>query len=195
MDLGRVEAWNPGMFCFCFLGWLRHAALGIEIEIHSVGCDRESWLQFPFEEHSRPTTTIVSSFFVFVFCHLWNAPRTQVKTPALDSLVTQGLELDRMYAYKYCSPTRSSLLSGRLPIHVTQYCNYESVRGAGTPVNMTLIADKLSAAGYRTMAIGKWDIGSASHSNMPVSRGFDHSLHYFEAAQDHYTQVGPTKKV
>ena len=30
-----------------------------------------------------------------------------------------------MHSSKYCSPTRSSILSGRLPVHVTQYCNYE----------------------------------------------------------------------
>ena len=39
-------------------------------------------------------------------------------TPALDALRASGVELSSYYTYKYCSPTRSSLQSGRLPIHV-----------------------------------------------------------------------------
>ena len=35
----------------------------------------------------------------------------------MDGLVKGGIELDQAYAYQYCSPTRSSLQSGRLPTH------------------------------------------------------------------------------
>ena len=48
----------------------------------------------------------------------WHNPTA--RTPNLDTLVKEGVELDRFYTYKYCSPTRSSFLSGRLPIHNTQ---------------------------------------------------------------------------
>ena len=41
-------------------------------------------------------------------------------TPNLAQLShADGLRLERFYTYKYCSPTRSSFLSGRLPLHVT----------------------------------------------------------------------------
>ena len=83
----------------------------------------------------------------------WHTNDTQVRTPTLNKMVSEGLELDRMYVYKYCSPTRSSILSGRLPIHVTQYCNYESVPGAGIPIGMTLISEKLQHAGYRLPSV------------------------------------------
>jgi hypothetical protein len=36
----------------------------------------------------------------------------------------------------------------------------------------------------------QWDIGSASWANIPLNRGFNSSLHYFEAAQDHFSQLG-----
>jgi arylsulfatase B len=42
------------------------------------------------------------------------------RTPHLHRLSSEGIRLERLYAYKYCSPTRSSLLTGRLPIHVNQ---------------------------------------------------------------------------
>ena len=42
----------------------------------------------------------------------------EVVTPNIDSLVADGLELDQHYAFQVCSPSRSSLISRRLPIHV-----------------------------------------------------------------------------
>ena len=41
-----------------------------------------------------------------------NLPTREVDTPNFDSLVKNGLELDQFYAYKFCSPTRSSLMTG-----------------------------------------------------------------------------------
>ena len=41
-----------------------------------------------------------------------------VRTPNIDELVESGLELDRFYVEKICSPTRSSLQTGRFGIHV-----------------------------------------------------------------------------
>ena len=34
------------------------------------------------------------------------------------ALVQEGVQLDRLYVYHMCTPSRSSYLSGRLPIHV-----------------------------------------------------------------------------
>ena len=34
-------------------------------------------------------------------------------TPHLDRLASEGVELDRHYAYYYCAPTRASFLTGR----------------------------------------------------------------------------------
>merc|ERR1719446_607544 len=50
----------------------------------------------------------------------WHRPEgyEEVRTPTMNSLVKSGIELDRAYQYKFCSPSRSSLQSGRLPVHV-----------------------------------------------------------------------------
>ena len=40
----------------------------------------------------------------------------EVVTPNLNQMVKEGIELDRAYVYKYCSPTRSALQSGRNPL-------------------------------------------------------------------------------
>lgn len=34
---------------------------------------------------------------------------SDIRTPHIDSLVAQGLELDRYYAFPLCSPTRAAL--------------------------------------------------------------------------------------
>lgn len=41
-----------------------------------------------------------------------------LQTPRMRALLRQGIELDRHYAYMFCSPSRSALQSGRNPIHV-----------------------------------------------------------------------------
>jgi len=42
----------------------------------------------------------------------------EVHTPTLDGLIDTGIYLERHYSYKICSPSRSSLQSGRLAVHV-----------------------------------------------------------------------------
>ena len=41
----------------------------------------------------------------------------EVQTPVLDDLATRALVIDRYYAYRYCSPTRASLMTGHTPGH------------------------------------------------------------------------------
>lgn len=49
----------------------------------------------------------------------------EVQTPAIDRLVADGVELNRMYAYAFCAPSRAALMSGRLPRH----SNSQNIRG------------------------------------------------------------------
>ena len=75
----------------------------------------------------------------------WKNPN--IHTPMLDSLVATGVELTHHYVFKYCSPTRASFLTGRLPYHVHQW-NLDENSPWGTNINMTFIAAKLKHAGY-----------------------------------------------
>jgi arylsulfatase I/J len=123
-------------------------------------------------------------------------PINDIQTPVIDSLVKQGIELDRHYVFKYCSPTRSAILSGRNPIHVnvlnlapTFHNPRDPVSGfSAIPRNMTVISAKLKLAGYSTHMVGKWDAGMATFDHTPRGRGFDTSLHYFHHANDYWTE-------
>eukprot|EP01063_Lacrimia_lanifica_P015644 TRINITY_DN22333_c0_g1_i1.p1 TRINITY_DN22333_c0_g1~~TRINITY_DN22333_c0_g1_i1.p1 ORF type:complete len:539 (+),score=165.43 TRINITY_DN22333_c0_g1_i1:33-1649(+) len=122
----------------------------------------------------------------------WNRPPgadpREYATPHLTALAADGMILDRHYTYKFCSPSRSSLLSGRLPMHVNIYNDDPARPGAGIPVGMTLLPEKLRGAGYATHFIGKWHVGMARGSAQPPeARGFDSSLGYFHSANSYYT--------
>ena len=62
-------------------------------------------------------------------------PTPEVDTPNIDSLVNEGLKLNQHYAFSVCAPSRCSLLTGRLPIHViaTLLCIIQTMRYLDLP--------------------------------------------------------------
>ena len=50
--------------------------------------------------------------------HTARQAAAEVHTPNLDALAAGGVKLERHYSYKICGPSRASLQSGRLAIHV-----------------------------------------------------------------------------
>jgi len=105
-----------------------------------------------------------------------------VITPHMDELAREGATLDRHYVFRWCAPTRSSLMTGREPYHVLEKVNYVT-RG------MTMLPRKLQQVGYTTHQVGKWHLGNLQDWMTPVSRGFNTSLGYLSGGQDHYTQI------
>eukprot|EP01047_Picozoa_sp_COSAG01_P001218 COSAG01_NODE_26_length_36857_cov_31.426166_23_plen_140_part_00 len=84
-----------------------------------------------------------------------NGPNPEPRTPHIDALHHSGAELTNYYVYRFCSPTRSSFMSGRLPFHVNQQNHPPASPGGGVPLGMTTLADKLNASGYLSHQIGK----------------------------------------
>eukprot|EP01051_Picozoa_sp_SAG22_P013610 SAG22_NODE_1545_length_4156_cov_2.392162_5_plen_166_part_00 len=82
-------------------------------------------------------------------------PVPEVATPALDELVRDGVALERVYSCACCSPTRSSFISGRLPINVNilntdpASFNVSSGEGAGVATMMTGIGEVLKRGGCK----------------------------------------------
>lgn len=102
----------------------------------------------------QPPPRVVLTFLVddlgFWDSSVYNARSV---TPVLRSLADDGVRLSRMYTYKYCSPTRRSLLSGRFPVHLSGA--QAPVCSDYLPLNMTLLSQKLQAAGVVSHFIGK----------------------------------------
>eukprot|EP00439_Symbiodinium_sp_Y106_P025968 s1889_g3.t1 len=122
--------------------------------------------------------------------------KLEVYTPNLDRLIDEGILLDRHYAMHLCSPSRAALQSGRLPVHVNNHMSdfdlqlvnpKDPVSGyAGIPRNMTCMAEKLLAAGYRTHMVGKWDVGIATPQHSPKGRGYETWYGFYGHANDYW---------
>ena len=100
---------------------------------------------------------------------------SEIHTPNLDKLASQGLRLKEFYNNAICAPTRSSILTGQdqhkagvgyfdvnlgLPAY-QGYLNRESVT----------LAEVLKQDGYSTLMSGKWHVGNDSLA-WPNQRGF-----------------------
>jgi len=108
-------------------------------------------------------------------------------TPTLKRLAQEGIVLDRHYVYQFCSPTRTSFLSGRLPHHVNEE-NRPATELGGVDLRMKTIAENLKSVGYATLTAGKWHGGAMLSGQLPTQRGFDAHLGYLNGNEDHYTQ-------
>jgi len=113
----------------------------------------------------------------------------EIVSPNLDKLVSSGIHLTRHYVHFSCTPTRSSVQTGRLPVHVNIGLGDPCDDNTGIPQNMTGIAEHLKRAGYSTHFAGKWDAGMVTPKHTPQGRGYDTSLHYFSHKNDYWSQA------
>jgi arylsulfatase len=106
-------------------------------------------------------------------------------TPGIDALARRGLRLTSCYSEPSCSPSRGTLLTGRLPRrHGLQRPPMYGEPG-GLQGEVTL-AQLLSEAGYATQAVGKWHLGENVESQ-PQNVGFD-DFYGFLSVSDMYSE-------
>jgi arylsulfatase A-like enzyme len=97
----------------------------------------------------------------------------QLKTPHLDRLAEQSVELTQFYVCPVCSPTRASLMTGRYNYRTGAIDTY---LGRSTMVaEETTLAEMFAAAGYRTGIFGKWHLGD-NYPSRPIDQGFAEAL-------------------
>ena len=93
-------------------------------------------------------------------------------TPRIDKLAAEGLRLTNMNMETQCTPSRSSLMTGRFAIRSGTY----AVPFGGVPEGLTqwevTLAESLADAGYATALYGKWHLGSHD-GRLPNDQGFD----------------------
>jgi arylsulfatase len=93
-------------------------------------------------------------------------------TPRIDKLASEGLRLTNMNMETQCTPSRSSILTGRFSIRSGTYAvPFGGVADGLTQWEVTL-AEALSALGYATALYGKWHLGSHD-GRLPNDQGFD----------------------
>lgn len=97
----------------------------------------------------------------------------EIRSPHLDRLCREGVELDFHYVQPQCTPTRVALMTGRDPTRFGNHCAVASNEHAFPHETVTL-ASLLQAAGYETAPAGKWRLGSRPEWG-PNGHGFDQS--------------------
>jgi arylsulfatase A-like enzyme len=138
-----------------------------------------------------------------------------VQTPNLERLAHSGVRFNEFHVNSLCSPTRSSLLSGRNNHQV----GFGTVAEAATdnpgysslwPKNSASIAEVLKENGYSTAAFGKWhntpmwQVSPAGpFDRWPTGLGFEHFYGFLAGLDNQYyprlfrdqTPVEPGKTV
>ena len=110
----------------------------------------------------------------------------EIKTPVLDRLAKENVELDRFYVYPVCSPTRASLLGGRPPSRWGILGPIAGKSRQALPHESPTIAQVLKTAGYKTAIAGKWHLGLRPDVG-PKQYGFDSTYGYLHGQIDPYT--------
>lgn len=98
---------------------------------------------------------------------------SRIRTPNLDRMAEQGA-LFRQFssASPVCSPSRAALLTGRYGVRVGVPYVVGPENRAGLNLSEVTLAQTLKQAGYRTMCVGKWHLGTTT-GYLPTFRGFD----------------------
>ena len=101
-----------------------------------------------------------------------------IQTPNIDRMAGEGMKLTQFYVGAAIStPSRSALLTGRLPVRNGMYGDRKGVlfpdSKAGLGQDEITIAKVLRQNGYATGCVGKWHLGAFS-PYLPTDHGFDY---------------------
>jgi arylsulfatase A-like enzyme len=123
---------------------------------------------------------------------------SEIATPHIDSLATDGVKFNNFHAQPSCSPTRASLLTG-LECHTAGF-GFPAQFDPGFPgYAMELPGDVVTAGeifranGYSTLMSGKWHLSreadgaaSGSRHSWPIQRGFDRFYGFLDGFTDYF---------
>ncbi len=113
-----------------------------------------------------------------------------VATSTLRNLAQNGVYMNNFYSQESCAPARSSLFTGRYPIHVgTQKQTFSEKKDVGVNLDETYLSEVLQDNGYTVYGLGKWHAGFYSPAYLPVSRGFDYYLGYMTADETYWSKA------
>ncbi len=112
----------------------------------------------------------------------------QIPTPHTDRIAAEGVRFTNGYVTgAVCGPSRAGLITGRYQDRFGAVRNPTvdpSVPNNGVPTSELNIAELLEPAGYTSMVVGKWHVGS--HPDLrPMVRGFDEFFGFLSGGHDY----------
>uniref|UniRef100_T1IX37 Sulfatase N-terminal domain-containing protein n=1 Tax=Strigamia maritima TaxID=126957 RepID=T1IX37_STRMM len=111
----------------------------------------------------------------------------QIPTTNIDKLASEGIILNNYYVSPLCTPSRSSLMTGKYPIHTgMQHDVIYGPQPYGLPLQLKLLPEYFKDLGYVNRIVGKWHLGFFHTNYTPTARGFDSHFGYFCGHQDYF---------
>ncbi|MGH8017452.1 MAG: arylsulfatase [Opitutaceae bacterium] len=117
---------------------------------------------------------------------------SEIKTPNIDRLASEGITFTQFYTTPRCSPTRAALLTGVYNHQAGLGEVPEFGHRIGGPGYLSHLGDRvitaaelLRTAGYATYLSGKWHLGR-ERPHWPVDRGFDESATLIDALSNYF---------
>ena len=96
-----------------------------------------------------------------------------VPTPRIDSIARAGLRFNNYTVEAQCTPSRSTIMTGRLPVcSGTMRVPLPGEGDSGLAPWEYTLARLFSDSGYATAAYGKWHLGEVD-GRLPTDQGFD----------------------
>ena len=154
----------------------------INLDVRDSVPDWEPYLQPVAPEGAPSVLYIVLDDVGFSAMEPWGG---LIETPNINRLAANGLTYTNWHTTALCSPTRSSLLTGRNHTTNGMACIAEATTGfpngnGHIPFECATIAEVLGERGWNTYMLGKWHLCPSDEMNMastkrnwPVGRGFE----------------------
>lgn len=115
-----------------------------------------------------------------------------IHTPNIDALAKRGIRFTQAYAHTVCCPSRSQLLTGRVPQRsgVINWLSNNPLDeiNRNMAVGEITLAEVLRQNGYRTGLSGKWHLG-AKPGHQPLDQGFDEAYGHLGGFIDNYKHM------
>ena len=112
-----------------------------------------------------------------------------IHTPNIDALARRGIRFTQAYAHTVCCPSRSQLLTGRVPQRsgVVNWLSNNPLdeNQRNMAASEVTLAEVLRDYGYRTGLSGKWHLG-AKPGHQPLDQGFDEAYGHLGGFIDNY---------
>ena len=123
--------------------------------------------------------------------------RPDLRTPNIDAIAVRGVRFLQAYANSaVCTASRTALITGRyqyrLPIGLEEPLQVNQP-DTGLPPEHPTLPSLLRKAGYGTMLIGKWHLGTLPKFG-PLQSGYDHFYGFRGGAVDYYAHNGTDHK-
>lgn len=104
---------------------------------------------------------------------------SEIQTPNLDRLASEGLRMTQFYNTAKCTETRATILTGLY---------HQQTDNLNRSDNNVTIAEVLRESGYRTILSGKWHLGNwLEEKDTPNDRGFDAYFGFLGGAINFFT--------